>query len=828
MNSSGRDLNRARADRDFRMNPPEFEPGQGSSDGWNIDLGGLDMGNNANNGNGQEFPFGNGDGNFSSFNSMSQSVNSGNGSVQQSDWSGGSNQNITDLLNGQGGAAPGQGFSVQQGGMPNGLGQPQSNSVLSKDEEMFVKTVKTGAALAVGGAKATSKGIKVLYEEFKESIEDNGITDRFRYGGLSSKVGGIVAGVGFCGLLLSLVSSGINRDACLALMVGGLMASMVGFGFLYFYYGPHHELLEQEEEEGYYEEDGEGDMDFPQDDGTDDGGLDFEENGEEIGDTFGDLDEDEEEDLFGSWGEDEEDEEDTRVEGGVYQEDLNIESMVDDLSSEKMPVGMYTRQYLFETFSKVLPLMNPKFSDMHEISNSSDDFIEYEDVLREAAGTVGVKDEDELPTLLELRENSFMVQLKADRPKQCVGKEEAIAREVVSIYKYDDYGQEDDEKQSVYAVVKTVGEVFFINIFLGNTLMVSLGDIYLKEKSFVLNPKNIMPYIWGTNEFGKVLKCDIYKTNSFIISGVPRGGKSWKVQSLLLQLCMFNSPEDINFYVFDCKDTDSDYYKMSRLLPHFKGFESNPAKILQRLRDLTSTDKENVVTHKVGEAERRRRIINKYGKINIVDLKESHPEVKLPFIYVVIDEMKSLTSQFSKEENAEFQGLLGRLVSQLPNRGYRVILIPHRITNEIISKQIYPLVNCRAAVKAQFDEIKTGMEITRKDFPYELPNPGDMALRASEINNNKVVYCHGEAITSNNDMNCEVFRYVGEVWKRLCPGCDKDMVGSNDRYVDKDKSPVDRSYETLNEDDVNGVSGVEDSFSIDDLDDDDEIPSFWK
>lgn len=819
--NTGKSHEELRADREFRMNPPEYAPGQGDSDGWNLDVGGNDMGNS---GSQEEFPFGNSGGNVPSFDDIA-------GSVPQSTWSGGNNQqDVNSYLNSSGGI-PGQGMTtpgVQQQA-PMGSYE-QSGGLLSRDEEMFEKALFEGTKAAVNASKIAGKGAKTLFEDIKEAFEDNAVEDRCVYGRYAVRGGFGTFAVGFAGILLSKIA-GLNSDAFLAVMSGSILSLAINIPIFCASYDKRRRMresgeLDETEDDQIDEEENQEDFDFEKEFGNyDDSDLNipdmdsYSDNGEDL---FSSLDEDSD-DFFQDWGE--EDDDNTPIEGGIYQEDINIDSMIDDLKDKEVPVGMYTRQYLVETFSNVLPLINPRFSDLKEIGSESQDFLDYEDNLREAALTQGVKDDyDSLPELIGLRENMFIVQLEVSRSKACVGKEEAIANEIVAMYKYNEYGQKIEERESVYAVVNTVGSTFYINMFVGRSVMISLGDIYRKERDFILDPHNKMPCIWGTNEFGQVLKCDIYKDNSFIISGSPRAGKSWKIQSMLLQLCMYNSPEDINIYVFDFKYTDSDYYRMSKLLPHFKGFEHEPQRILQKLRDLTS-EKENKVTGYVGEAERRRRIISKYDMLNILDLKEKHPEVKLPFIYVVIDEMKSLMGHLTKEESQEFQTLLGCLVSQLPNRGYRVILVPHRITNEIISKQIYTLVNCRAAVKAPFDEIKTGMEITRKDFPYELPDYGDMALRINEINNNKVVYCHGDVITSHNSTNLDVFRYVGEVWKRLCPGCDEDAVGNTKRVV---PTAVDRSDEKYDKGDLVGRVKVSDSFSIDDLeDDDDDIFSIW-
>ena len=803
IDTSGMDLNNAKAEREFRMNPPKNEPGQGTLDGWNLE--------------------GNGDGSTIPGSSLGGNTSFSEPGMGGDEWSGGNNgTDPMSLVNG------GNPSGVVQQGNCAGAGQPfpqagmNGGGIYTKDEEAFISFVKGFFRVIAGLLKAISLGFKTFYEEFKEANNDNYIVDRFSFGTLSMKlsIGGFAVGILL--RLMGIFVKNISADCCMSIMIGSLMSLMVGIMFASTYYGPQKEERRkkreaQQEEMGTGEESGDTNFNFDEeDDNPFTGGSEDDMSSDE--DSFDDNFGDEDENMFDNWDIPDEDDEDEKVEGGVYQEDLNVSAMIEELKDKEVPAGMYTRSYLVETFTKVLPLMNPTFASMKEIPDSSDDFIGYEDILREAAQTAGIKDEDDLPILISLRENMFLVQLKTERTKSSIGKEQTIADELVSIYKCDDYGQPVKGREDAYALVNTVGTNLYINLFVGGSPMISLGDIYNQEKDFIMNPKVTMPYIWGTDEFGHVLKCDAYKTNSYIISGKPRGGKSWKVQSLVLQLCMFSSPEEINFYVFDPKGTDSDYYKMSRLLPHFKRFESKPDKILQVLRQLTDDSKHQDGT--VGEAERRRIFINSYDSINIIDMKENHPEAKLPFIYVIIDEMKSLTGSFDKDDKNEFQTLLGKIVTQLPNRGYRVILIPHRITNEIISKQIYPLVGCRTSVRGDFEEIKTGLEITRKDFPYNLPKEGDMALRSSNINNNKATFCHGEVITAKNETNTDVFRYVGEVWKRLCPGCDKDMVGANDRYVQaKPRKVVDRADDSLAtfED---TVENDDDSLTIDDLFDD--------
>lgn len=750
----GRDIDydKAKADRDFRLNPPESAPGQGSFDFWNVDVGGSNgMDNNMNMGAGDDL--------FSGLGAPST------GAPNQNDWSGGSTPGANDILN--------------NGAM--GVNPMMAQQQMQQPRKQFEDVLED--AVVIGG-KVTGKALSVFFNEFVEAVKDNQLRDTYDTCVLCCWSGLIMMAASLVFIILSSFSTDISSADALITFLSGALVGVGGFGCVAVLYNRIKEERQEasdvgdELEEAFAEENNSSnDFSFPGEDTNSNDSFDF-----------GDEDE---EDLFSNWDEEEEFD-DERVVGGIYEEDINVDSLVEDIQNGDVPVGMYTRQYLFETFTKVLPLNSPNFSSMSTVSEGSELFLDFEDMIREAASLKGV-DEDYLPNLIELRKNLFMYQLKVDRSKGCIGKEDAIANEVVEMYKRDENGQVPEERAKVYSTTSSVGSIFYINLFTGACPLITLGDIFNKEKEFILDPKNKMPFIWGTNEFGKVWKCDVGKTNSYIISGVPRGGKSWKVQSMLVQLCMFSSPDEVNIHVCDVKANTSDYYIMSREIPHFKSFSSTKDSILSKLRHLTNE-----------EAERRRGVLKKYGFINIADLKKKRPDVTLPYLYIVVDEMQSLSKRMDKDEKNEFQGYLSRIISELPNLGFRVILVPHRIVNYAVSKEVYPLVTCRASIRQTFEEIKNGLEITRKEFPYNLPAEGDMALRTMDINGNSPIYCHGEAITSSNEMNNEVYRFVGSVWKRLCPGCDKDMVGANEPYISRE--PVDRSIEPEEYDDDDFVS----------------------
>lgn len=263
----------------------------------------------------------------------------------------------------------------------------------------------------------------------------------------------------------------------------------------------------------------------------------------------------------------------------------------------------------------------------------------------------------------------------------------------------------------------------------------------------------------GVNELGKVWYFDAEKVFSYIISGKPRSGKSWSVVSLVLQLCMYSSPRRVQFEVFDVKGTSSDFYSMNEHLPHFKKFESVGKRILQRLRHITTV-----------EADRRKKILNEHDVIAIADLKNKGVDVEMPYLYVLIDEIVGLIrASLTKDEHAEFKDLMNVLITQMPNLGIRLILVPHRVTNDIVPKTTYTNVGCIACVRTDSKEIASTLDITKKDFPYDLTNSGDMALKTGEVNKGKTVFCHGVAVTSSNESNVGIYKFVGSLWGKLEP-----------------------------------------------------------
>lgn len=743
MGNLASDVDLLRKEREARMNPPEFEIGQGEDDGWNFfddDNGGMSM---------DESAFG------------------------------GSSQGFGDSFGGIGGDLGSLGGSVQGGFSNTNSHSPQS---LTATEDKIID-----GAVMVG--KHAFNGSKELFNGIHDGIKGNNAFYWTVYGKKVMVVGVVIS---ISGVILSLMGLVSNISRGLDVLIGGLMSLAVGVLIFSLNCDKARELGGMEKKESIepviYEEE------------------------EFSDDIFSDIDDDLYEEEYSGWGSDDEedifnDEEEEFDPWSSIDEDDYVESVDEVISSEpvdideaiesirEIPAHTQTRQYLFEEYSRVLPVINPAFAKLKSISENSDSFIIFDKVLIDASIQVGTN-QDKLPQLLELRENQFIIQLKATRPSGL--KEEAIANEIANIYSRDEYGAVIHE--GVYATTSSVGSSYIINIFKGEDSIISLADTYKEVSDFVLDPNIKKPVIMGVNELGKVWYFDAEKVFSYIISGKPRSGKSWSVVSLVLQLCMYSSPREVQFEVFDVKGTSSDFYSMNEHLPHFKKFESVGKSILQRLRHITTV-----------EADRRKKILNEHDVIAIADLKNKGVDVEMPYLYVLIDEIVGLIGTFTKDEHAEFKDLMNVLITQMPNLGIRLILVPHRVTNDIVPKTTYTNVGCIACVRTDSKEIASTLDITKKDFPYDLTNSGDMALKTGEVNKGKTVFCHGVAVTSSNESNVGIYKFVGSLWGKLEPEEEKEQV-------------LNLKKESYKGHDLVGVDSFDTEFGSEDYDDDE---SFW-
>lgn len=437
--------------------------------------------------------------------------------------------------------------------------------------------------------------------------------------------------------------------------------------------------------------------------------------------------------------------------------DVDYDSLESDLESLNMQKGTQTRQFIYETLTKGLPSISPKFADMRNLRKGSAEWAIWAELIRDAAKQVGTRD-DLLPDLEDASENPFMFKLTISRTPRM--KTQAIADEVANTYKYDDDGNL--EYPNAYATSAESGSRAFISVYKGAKIgMISLADMYAASpdaQKFVRDPKTEMPVVIGTTGDGSVKAVDLLKAPAIVVSGEPRSGKSWIVKLILNQMCAYMSPNDLHLYIGDPKNQISEYANYD--LPHVRSKEYTVDSVIDMLRYLVNT-----------EAPRRKNIMQQYGYVNVLEFRRDHPEVTFPFLYVVLDEMMSLANAMGKEDAREYRELIERFVSEFPALGMRAIFIPHRVKNDVIPKSVSELISVRITAKSASDASAAenlGLN-SASEFPYKLSNAGDVAVRIADINDGAPTYLRAAVLAPDTKGMERLESYIGHYWDKLDP-----------------------------------------------------------
>ena len=711
----------ARLDRDRAANPADVEPGM-DDDIW----GSFDSS-----------PSNSGEDLFNWGNSGSSS-GGGNGLG-----SGGGFGN-----DGFGSGGFGGGFGGGLGGGFGDIGQSQKQ----KDDELEDKVFSYLGKFF--------KGIGAFLSEFVKSFKHFNYMSQLSMGKTSVIAGVIVAIVG---LLLTLL--GYGSVIGFPLLVGGLMSVGIGVPLFMMGYGTfvdnggasgtHVNALNDSPVES---ESFSGDINlFADSNGFSD--FDTVEKDPFEDDDFPSFDDDD--DPYSLDDEDDEDDpftfDDEVNFDDIIVEDTNrasADSLLDTLDNNN---GMYTRQYLFEKIDAYLPAVNPNFDRIREIEDGDDEFDDWDAVIQSASSVFRPKGSDiEHPYLVSLKEKIFYYQLEVKRVNWLKNIDQFVA-EIVNIVSYNETTGILDK--SIYGVQNTVGDRIYIKVMKGTSAMLSIKDAYSKMANVVKDTSNFMPIIIGLDAEGNIVWKDFKSIESILVTGMPRSGKTWTVQSILTQMMFYLKPSELHIYILDPKEGISDYKSMK--IPHIRKFVSTDATILEELRHIVRV-----------EGPRRKKILGDAGFVNIWDYKKKNPDADLPLLYVVVDEVVTLAERMDKDTKDEFQGLLLELVSQLPALGIRIFMIPHLVKDQVLKKSITDLIPCRVSVRGDADHIEKS--VGARNFKHKLIHQGDMAVR---FNNDEPSFIHSAILTTSNEGNQELFDFLTKFWTKLDP---EGYVGSLD------------------------------------------------
>lgn len=423
-----------------------------------------------------------------------------------------------------------------------------------------------------------------------------------------------------------------------------------------------------------------------------------------------------------------------------------------DIIERMNEVKGYGRDYLFQHITAVMEHKSKHFSDSVELDEDSREFLSFCRMVEEAAPIVSKDKSDSDPVdVVKAVDKLFYTTLELTRPKWLNQTTlDNMVEEIINTCAFNEETQEMDE--SVTGSGKVVGQKAHIKIMKGETACITLKDAFMSIKDELLDPKIKLPIIFGITPSGGVLWKDFGDFFSLLVSGEPRSGKSWTVLALVFQLMMFNSPKMVNIIFMDPKNTVSDYYSLT--VPHIRAFAQTDEAIVKKLRWVVDV-----------EAERRKALLSQFGYKDIKDLHKEHPEIELPFLFVVVDEVMTLVERMDKETNEEFQGLLNIMVTQMPALGIKPILIPHVVKHNVLNKNITDNIPIRINVRGNAKAIESVTGAKPKDFPYALVHPGDMAVGLKE----GTQFAHSTIIADNNEATNKAFDFLTNFWLKLEP-----------------------------------------------------------
>lgn len=459
-----------------------------------------------------------------------------------------------------------------------------------------------------------------------------------------------------------------------------------------------------------------------------------------------------EEDSWGGGFEEEEEYEEVEDDYEDYEEDVEEvedEKSLSDLLNEvedipfepevalqNVPsnVPITNREMLVNIMSSFLPRSTGDFSKRVEIDEDDDLFTAIECNALKAIASAAKMDFEDFDSnkyrLERLYDTLFTYELYITRLKK-LNNTADIAREIVS------YFREDSEDSSVTANVTIEGDFYKIVIFKGEGHVVTLGDILAQKETreFFKNEKNALPFCIGLRPNGKPLLRDGKLYDTLLVAGKPRSGKSWFTYNAMLELMMFNTPEDIQFLIIDPKESTM----MSKigLLPHVCGVHSDKM-ILRILDDLINK-----------EGARRAKILADHECDTVWELRKK-TNIKMPIIYLFIDEFMSVVNGVcaSKENRDKLNEYLNILISQLPSKGIRLMFVPHRASG-VVNKTQRTMIQFYAAVRAEEDVVLETLGIKKFDTP--LIAPGDAAIKMA--GDPDAMFIKGTAVGRSDEEN---------------------------------------------------------------------------
>ena len=415
-------------------------------------------------------------------------------------------------------------------------------------------------------------------------------------------------------------------------------------------------------------------------------------------------------------------------------------------------IPIINREFLFKTFVSpaFFKVNTPDFTKITTYTTSDEKFKDAETRIIEAFASASAKDVNEVAGesnayMDSFTESMFCYQFKFTRINKIRVNTKAFADEIKA-YFLDFDTTKKREMDNINAEVEVEGRWYIITVSKPvPKSVITLGDCLQVEsvKNEFLDPGNKLPTVCGITEYGEPIVRDAKLYDSIMIVGKPRSGKSWYVNSLVLQLQVFNLPEDVQFLYIDPKKTY--LFETLSLMPHCCG-----------LHDGTDTFEvlDGVINN---EGPRRKKLMVDNQCDTIWELREKG--IKLPVLYIVIDEYITIAGYY-RDRSKELSDKITTIITQFPSQGVRILIVPHRAQG-VVDKTARALFSYSAAVKSDTSIVKETLDIQKWD--RNLANPGDIALRLAD----KSLFVRGMGIATSDTENAILIKNIAKAFYKM-------------------------------------------------------------
>lgn len=225
--------------------------------------------------------------------------------------------------------------------------------------------------------------------------------------------------------------------------------------------------------------------------------------------------------------------------------------------------------------------------------------------------------------------------------------------------------------------------------------------------------KTPLTFVLGRDVSGTPMFTDLAKMPHMLIAGATGSGKSAMINAFLTSLLYRNSPSDLKLILVDPKRVELGLYND---VPHLlTPVIVEPEKCISALK------------WAVAEMERRYKLLAAVGNRNIIEYNAAHPEEKLPYIVIVIDEMADLMVLAA----ADVETLIVRLAQMARAIGIHLVLATQRPSVDVITGIIKANIPARLAfsVASQIDS----RTILDQMGAEKLLGKGDMLFSSPEF-----------------------------------------------------------------------------------------------